>query len=67
MEDQEKIERRTYVGATSTMGFDGWASFGIGQQYQLRYIREFDEVRIVLDHASTPDRVLTITVEQFGK
>jgi hypothetical protein len=67
MENHESIERRTYVGETSTSAFDGWAGFRIGQSYQLRYTREFDEVRIALDHAAQQERVLTIIVEQFKK
>jgi hypothetical protein len=27
----------------------------MGKEYQLRYTREFNEVRIALDHAPTPD------------
>jgi hypothetical protein len=34
------------------MAFDGYAGFRMGCEYQLRYTREFDEVRIALDHAS---------------
>jgi hypothetical protein len=67
MENQEHIERRTFVGETGTMAFDGYAGFRMGREYQLRYTREFDEVRIALDHAQTPGIVLTITTEQFGK
>jgi hypothetical protein len=63
----EKIERRTYVGETGTAAFDGYAGFRIGREYQLRYTREFDEVRIALDHAPTPGLVSTMTVEQFNK
>jgi hypothetical protein len=67
MENLEHIERRTYVGETGTMAFDGYAGFRMGREYQLRYTREFDEVRIALDHAPTPGIVHTITVEQFNK
>ncbi|MGI4819866.1 MAG: hypothetical protein ACRYFV_01535 [Janthinobacterium lividum] len=68
MENQEHIERRTYVGETgSTQAFDGFAGFRIGKSYQLRYTREFDEVRIALDHAATPGLVSTRTVENFNK
>jgi hypothetical protein len=63
----EHIERRTFVGETGTMAFDGYAGFRMGREYQLRYTREFDDVRIALDHAATPGIVLTITTEQFGK
>jgi hypothetical protein len=63
----EHIERRTYVGETAVGAFDGFAGFRIGQSYQLRYTREFDEVRIALDHAATPGLVSTMTVEQFNK
>jgi hypothetical protein len=63
----EHIERRTFVGETGTMAFDGYAGFRMGQSYQLRYTREFDEVRIALDHAATPGRILTLKAEQFDK
>jgi hypothetical protein len=63
----EHIERRTYVGETGTAAFDGYAGFRMGREYQLRYTREFDEVRIALDHAAIAGLVLTITVEQFNK
>jgi hypothetical protein len=63
----EHIERRTYVGETAVGAFDGFAGFRIGQSYQLRYTREFDEVRIALDHAATPGLVSTMTVENFNK
>ena len=63
----DHIERRTYIGQTSMMAFDGFAGFRINQSYQLRYTREFDEAGIALDHAPTPGRVLTPTVEQFNK
>jgi hypothetical protein len=59
----EKIERRTYVGETGTAAFDGYAGFRMGREYQLRYTREFDEVRIALDHAAAPGLLMTITVE----
>jgi hypothetical protein len=45
-------ETYTFVGETATPAFDGFAGFRIGQSYQLRYTREFDEVRIALDHAA---------------
>jgi hypothetical protein len=61
-----KIERRTFVGQTSTMGFDDYTGFRMGKEYQLCYTREVDEVRIALDHAATPGWVLTITVEKRG-
>jgi hypothetical protein len=64
MEEQEKIERRTYVGETAV---DGFAGFRMNQIYQLRYTREFDEVRIALDHAATPGLVLTLPVVNFSK
>jgi hypothetical protein len=63
----EHIERRTFLSETGTMAFDGYAGFRMDKEYQLRYTREFDEVRIALDYAPTPGQVLTITVEQFGK
>jgi hypothetical protein len=50
----EHIERRTFVGESGTMAFDGYAGFRMGREYQLRYTREFDEVRIALDHAAQP-------------
>jgi hypothetical protein len=63
----EHIERRTYVGETAVGAFDGYAGFRLGREYQLRYTREFDEVRIALDHAATPGLVLTLKAEQFNK
>jgi hypothetical protein len=63
----EHIERRTYVGETGTSAFDGYAGFRMGKEYQLRYTREFDEMRIALDHAATPGLILTLKVEQFDK
>ena len=63
-------ETRTYVGEMSTMAFDGFAGFRIGQQYQLTYTKEFDEVRIVLDHheyVSPGAGPLVLTSEQFEK
>ena len=67
MDTHEQIERRTFVGEMGTQAFDGWAGFRIGQSYQLRYTREFDEVRIALDHAGPGAGPLVVTVEQFGK
>jgi hypothetical protein len=67
MDNQEHIERRTFASETGTISFDGYAGFRMGKEYQLRYTREFNEVRIALDHAPTSGRVLTITVEQFNK
>jgi hypothetical protein len=63
----EHIERRTYVGETSTSAFDGFAGFRLGRSYQLRYTREFDEVRIALDHAAQPGLILTLAVKDFDK
>ena len=45
-------ETRTYVGETGTRAHDGFAGFVIDRQYELSYTREFDEVRLVLPHAS---------------
>jgi hypothetical protein len=45
----EHIKRRTFVGETGTAAFDDYAGFRMNQSYQLRYTREFDEVRIALD------------------
>jgi hypothetical protein len=67
MDNQEHIERCTFVGETGTMAFDGYAGFRMNQSYQLRYTREFDEVRIALDHAVMPGRILTLEVEKFNK
>jgi hypothetical protein len=39
----------------------------MGKEYQLRYTREFNEVRIALDHAPTPGQVLTLPVVNFNK
>jgi hypothetical protein len=39
----------------------------MGKEYQLRYTRESDEVRLALDYAPQQGRVLTITVENFNK
>ena len=47
-----------------------FAGFRIGQQYQLSYTKEFDEVRIVLDHhehVSPGAGPLVLTSEQFEK
>jgi hypothetical protein len=63
----EHIERRTYVGETGTSAFDGFAGFRLNKECRLRYAREFDEVRIALDHAPQLGRVMTLTVEQFNK
>jgi hypothetical protein len=63
----EHIERRTYVGETGTSAFDGFAGFRLNQSYQLRYTREFDEVRIALDHAATPGLIMTLEVAKFDK
>jgi hypothetical protein len=63
----EHIERRTFVGESGTMAFDGYAGFRMGREYQLRYTREFDEVRIALDHAAIAGLILTLKVEQFNK
>jgi hypothetical protein len=67
MDEHEKIERRTFVGETGTSAFDGYAGFRMSREYQLRYTREFDEVRIALDHAPTPGLVSTMSVENFNK
>jgi hypothetical protein len=47
--------------------FDGMAGFRIGQTYELRYTKEFDEVRIELPHGSPGAGPLVLTVEQFLK
>jgi hypothetical protein len=63
-------ETRTFVGETAGAVGDGYAGFRIGQQYQLSYTKEFDEVRIVLDHhehVSPGAGPLVLTVEQFEK
>jgi hypothetical protein len=63
-------ETRTYVGEMSTMTFDGWAGFRIGQQYQLTYTKEFDEVRLVPDHhkyVSPSAEPMVPTSAQFEK
>jgi len=63
-------ETRTYIGGGTEYPFDGWAGFRIGQQYQLSYTKEFDEVRIVLDHhehVSPGAGPLVLTSEQFEK
>jgi hypothetical protein len=63
-------ETRTYVGDSHGHAFDGMAGFRIGQQYQLTYTKEFDEVRIVLDHhehVSPGAGPLVVSVEQFEK
>jgi hypothetical protein len=46
METHEHIERRTFVGETSTSAFDGFAGFRLGKEYQLRYTCDLDELRI---------------------
>jgi hypothetical protein len=58
---------RTYVGETSTSAFDGFAGFRLGKTYQLRYTKEFDEVRIELPHGSPGAGPLVLSVEQFDK
>ena len=58
-------ENRTFVGETGTQAFDGFAGFRVGQSYQLRHTREFDEVRIEMDHAGAG--LVVVSVEQFGK
>jgi hypothetical protein len=64
---ETSTETRTYVGETSTQAFDGFVGFRVGQSYQLRYTREFDEVRIARDHAAPGAGPLVVSVEQFGK
>lgn len=61
---------RTFVGETATAIGDVWAGFRAGQEYQLTYTRESDEVRIVLDHhehVSPGAGPLVVTSEQFEK
>jgi hypothetical protein len=67
MDNHEQIERRTFVGETATQAFDGFAGFRIGKSYQLRYTREFDKVRVELDHASPGAGPLVVSVEEFNK
>jgi hypothetical protein len=68
MENQEQIERRTFVGLTGTPAFDGMAGFRIGQSYQLRFTRLGDgNVRIELDHAPQPGRQLVVNEEEFAR
>jgi hypothetical protein len=60
----EHIERRTYVVETSTSAFNGFASFRLGQSYQLRYTRLPDgRVVIELDHAEARQRQLVASEE----
>ena len=58
-------ERRSFVGEAASQVSAGFAGFRIGQSYQLRYTREFDEVRIEMDHAGAG--LVVVSVEQFGK
>lgn len=63
-------ETRTYVGESHGRAFDGMAGFRIGQQYQLTYTREGDEVRIMLDHhehVSPGAGPMVLTSEEFEK
>jgi hypothetical protein len=63
-------ETRTFVGETASAVGDGYAGFRIGRQYPLTYTKEFDEVRIVLDHheyVSSGAGPLVLSVEQFEK
>lgn len=43
-------ETRTFVGESATAVGDGYAGFRRGRQYQLRYERDGDQVRVLLDH-----------------
>jgi hypothetical protein len=65
--ENEHIERCTFVGETGTMAFDGYAGFRMNQSYQLRYTREFDDVRVQLDYAQQPGQVLTLPMDKFVK
>jgi hypothetical protein len=63
-------ETRTFISETSTAVSDGYAGLRIGQQYQLTYTKEFDEVRIVLDnhaHVSPNAGLMVLTVEHSEK
>jgi hypothetical protein len=63
-------ETRTFIGETASAVGDGYAGFRIGQEYQLTYSKEFDEVRLVLDHhahVSPGVGPLVLTSEQFEK
>ncbi|MDJ0367368.1 hypothetical protein QMK33_19645 [Hymenobacter sp. H14-R3] len=63
MENQEKIERRTFGGANA---MDGYAGFRVGQSYQLRYtVLESGEVSIELDHAQEGVGPLVMPFAQF--
>jgi hypothetical protein len=46
---------------------DGYAGFRRDRSYQLRYTREFDKVRITLDHAASPGLIMTLEVTKFDK
>jgi hypothetical protein len=69
MDNQEHIERRTYVGERSISAFSGWAGLHIGQCCKLHVMYLGDgTVSIVLDHHKLrPGVGLVMTVEQFGK
>ena len=43
------------------------AGFRIGQAYELRYTKEFDEVRLELPHGSPGAGPLVLTSAQFEK
>jgi hypothetical protein len=63
-------ETRTFIGETAGAVGDGYAGFRIGREYQLTYTKEFDEVRIVLDHhehVSPGAGPLVLTSAQFEK
>jgi hypothetical protein len=63
-------ETRTFIGETANDVFDGWAGFRIGQQYELTYTKEFDEVRVVLNHhahVSPGAGPLVMSVEEFER
>jgi len=66
----DTTETRTYVGEPTGYPFDGMAGFRLGQQYELSYTKEFDEVRLVLDHhahVSPGAGPLVLTSEQFER
>lgn len=61
-------ETRTFVGETGTIVLDGYAGFRLGRQYQLRYERDGDQVRVLLDHEHcAPGLSSTISAAQFER
>jgi hypothetical protein len=69
MADQnEQIERRTYVGETGTYALGSMADFRVGQSYQLHFTRLGDgNVSIELNHAPKLGQYLVVQEVDFEK